>query len=99
VLIPFFWKWRKFIQNNQYWKSVRAEGVCCALGACLPCVRGRSHARGAGDAGASGRSGYGSSSGGSSQINLNTTLRQHWTENEILDVFYKYLGVRYTRFE
>jgi hypothetical protein len=30
---------------------------------------------------------------------LDTTLRQHWSEDEILDVYWKYLGVRYTRFQ
>lgn len=27
VLIPFFYKWRKYLQNNQYWKTVRAQGA------------------------------------------------------------------------
>ena len=75
VLIPFFYKWKKYVQNNQYWKAVRAGQV--ASGADMGASFGMSGA----------------------QINLHTTLRQHWTENEILDVFYKYLGVRYTRFE
>jgi len=33
------------------------------------------------------------------QRDLDTSLRQHWTEDEILDVYWKYLGVRYTRFQ